>query len=285
MSDTDSETEMVASRPPREKPPLLLASQAAAKDKDNQSFLRFNLLMLKLGWVACLTSKGRKEHGMTGYPTFKSMFAPWTVSDPNPWGDELLASLRSISQSLLGKTISVDRAERYLNGTRLGQIMVDRNQDMEVDFQKHRTNTSCSSNQEDGGGPLSMDPGALAELGTVYSKHGGIVSVNLALRYAVDRLLAQRNAPKKPAGMSFQEWMHTELYHRLKEHHFLKARAALGFEDPKKPAKGAAYADSGGEEICIALLCWKEQDLLLCFLHCCAVACAALLASRCLCVY
>lgn len=289
MSDADSETEMVASRPPREAPPLLLVSKAAAVDKDNQSCLRFNLLMLTLGWVACLTGKGRKEHGMTGYPTFKSMFAPWIGSKPNPWGVQLLAALRAISLSLLGRPITAGRAERFMNGIRYGHIMADRNKDvqpgLEVAFQKPPTDTSCSSDQEDGGGPLSMDPSALAQLGTVYYEHGGIVSVNLALRYAVDRLLEQKNTPKKPTGMSFQKWMHTELYHMLKEHHFRKARAALGFENPKKPVKGAADADSGGEEFCIASLCYKEQNLLLCNLHCCAAACAALLASRCLCAY
>jgi hypothetical protein len=172
-------------------------------------------------------------------------------------GAQLLAALAAICQRLLGHSIKPKRAERFMEGIRFAQFMADRKQQvqsgLDKDFQKPPRSTCCSSsNEEEDGGPLSMQPDAAAQLGTVYHDFGGIVSVNLVLRYAVNLLRKQANCPSNPPpGVSFQQWMHTVIYHRLKAHHFIKARAALGYEKPKKAADSGAEGggDANGEDL------------------------------------
>jgi hypothetical protein len=49
------ETDMKISK--SEQPRLLVATEAAVCNKSNLVYLTFNLLMIKLGWVACLTGE------------------------------------------------------------------------------------------------------------------------------------------------------------------------------------------------------------------------------------
>jgi hypothetical protein len=243
-----------------EHPRLLVATEAAVCNKNNLVNLTFNLLMLSLGWVACLTQKGRMEQGMGDYPTFQSMFSTSVLYRDPALGAQLLAALSAICQRLFGHGIQPARAERKMEGIRYAKLMADRKQQvqpgLDKDFQKPPRSTCCSSSsssseEEEDGGPLSMQADAAAQLGTVYNDYGGIVSVNLVLRYAVDLLRQQRNCPSNPPpGVSFQQWMHTEIYHRLKAHHFLKARAAFGFEKPKDTDDSGAEGggDADGED-------------------------------------